>query len=407
MVASTQKANERAWARWKHFCNTLNIDESLAGVAGAEVYLEVFAYRVRKGDYSSGKSVRVGSVAQHISAISKELSRMVAAAEQLKPGTYPTGIKELLRTFSREDPPPQRAWPVTARILEELLAMPRPKEFDELHWNAIQDLCLIGYFFLLRPVEFSHTGPGDTQTIPFQLRHVYFLQGLDHLDQAAVPTRDCNDSNTQYAGLMFDDQKNAKKGERITHQQTGSALCPVKALKRRLQQLLGRAHLPTTPIYMYYNNSKSMLKPVTSNDITTALRKAASRCYQSTGIPSHEVSARSLRPGGATALLCANIDKDTIKLLGRWRSDAVDTYLRTNAYTMSADYASHMVTSGNYKFSADQATKEYGFPDLLPDSANDEIQDKYISTIHLEPDELLQMADQGTPPVALAAATLI
>ena len=51
--------------------------------------------------------------------------------------------------------------------------------------------------------------------------------------------------------------------------------------------------------------------------VTTALRTSAARLRHLTGIDPALLSARSLRPGGATALLCANmIDKDTIKLLG-------------------------------------------------------------------------------------------
>ena len=35
----------------------------------------------------------------------------------------------------------------------------------------------------------------------------------------------------------------------------------------------------------------------------------------------HHVSARSTRAGGAMALLCAGIDRDRIRMIGRWRSD--------------------------------------------------------------------------------------
>ena len=36
-----------------------------------------------------------------------------------------------------------------------------------------------------------------------------------------------------------------------------------------------------------------------------------------------EVSAHSLRAGGAAALLCTNVDPNVIQLLGRWKSDAM------------------------------------------------------------------------------------
>ena len=51
----------------------------------------------------------------------------------------------------------------------------------------------------------------------------------------------------------------------------------------------------------------------------------------SRGIPAASISCRSLRPGGATALLCAGVDDETIKLIGRWQSDAMLRYLRVDA----------------------------------------------------------------------------
>jgi hypothetical protein len=42
------------------------------------------------------------------------------------------------------------------------------------------------------------------------------------------------------------------------------------------------------------------------------------------GIQPHEIDARSLRAGGDTALLCANVDPNKIQILGRWKSDAYD-----------------------------------------------------------------------------------
>ena len=62
------------------------------------------------------------------------------------------------------------------------------------------------------------------------------------------------------------------------------------------------------------------------------------------------LSARSLCPGGATALLCANIDKDTIKLLGRWKSDAMFVYLHVQALAYHTNIAQHMQDHGSNTF---------------------------------------------------------
>ena len=66
------------------------------------------------------------------------------------------------------------------------------------------------------------------------------------------------------------------------------------------------------------------------------------------GIQPHEVSARSLRPAGAMALLCAHVDSDTIRLLGRWRSDEMLRYLHVQAQPIMHRFSQRMLQAGNY-----------------------------------------------------------
>ena len=70
----------------------------------------------------------------------------------------------------------------------------------------------------------------------------------------------------------------------------------------------------------------------------------------STDLRPSDIDARSLRAGGATALLCAGIDADTIQLLGRWKSDAMLRYLHIAANPVVHTYASQMFAGGHYSF---------------------------------------------------------
>ncbi len=101
---------------------------------------------------------------------------------------------------------------------------------------------------------------------------------------------------------------------------------------------------------MFYNahpavRAWSAIKP---SFVTNALRHAANACALRTGIDPALISARSLRPGGATALLCANVDKDAIMLLGCWKSDAMLRYLRIQA--MTPGFSQRMLDHGAYTF---------------------------------------------------------
>jgi hypothetical protein len=95
----------------------------------------------------------------------------------------------------------------------------------------------------------------------------------------------------------------------------------------------------------YYNNK---WKPVTSSDITKALRLMAASKFSTYGLAPAEISARSLRAGGAMALLCAKVDTDIIKLVGRWRSDEMLRYLHLQAYPLMHNLAPAMASHGSF-----------------------------------------------------------
>ena len=76
---------------------------------------------------------------------------------------------------------------------------------------------------------------------------------------------------------------------------------------------------------------KGSWKQVTPTMITKLLKGAVSLSGENLGFLPKDVSARSLRAGGALALLCSSIDTDIIRLIGRWRSDEMLRYLHLQA----------------------------------------------------------------------------
>jgi hypothetical protein len=48
------------------------------------------------------------------------------------------------------------------------------------------------------------------------------------------------------------------------------------------------------------------------------------------------------------ALLCADVDSDRIRLLGRWQSDQMFRYLHVQAEPVMRNFSSQMLTGGNY-----------------------------------------------------------
>ena len=60
------------------------------------------------------------------------------------------------------------------------------------------------------------------------------------------------------------------------------------------------------------------------------------------------MNAHSLRAGGAMALLCGRVDADTIRLVGRWKSDAMFHYLHAQALPLVRHLAPTMLTHGAF-----------------------------------------------------------
>ena len=80
-------------------------------------------------------------------------------------------------------------------------------------------------------------------------------------------------------------------------------------------------------------------------------RSAALRNYYHgtpSGFTPEDVRARSIRAGGAMALLMERVNIDTIRFVGRWRSDVMLRYLHTTEHTFMEGLASCMVQHGDY-----------------------------------------------------------
>jgi hypothetical protein len=221
---------------------------------------------------------------------------------------------------------------------------------------ATADMAVIGFFFLCRPGE--HT-KNKTNT-PFNLCDIRLYRNGNELpwrDLYGSPKiTDCDTATA--ASLTFTTQKNGIKGEVITHGMTGDPLfCPVRALVRRIiahslvQTPVAMPICTYPPDRMQTRSQSAKRKFVTSRALTELLRMGV-RLARATNpnLPIHEsdIDARSLRASGATALLCAGVDQTKIKLLGRWRSDAMLQYLHIQFNPVVCQFARKMLDEGDF-----------------------------------------------------------
>ena len=224
-------------------------------------------------------------------------------------------LTTLYRAFANDDPPPNRVKPMPIQILHK--AQHTATQLGDAYNLAICDMAWIAFFFLLRPGEYCKS-PDNT---PIALQDITFTIGHQRLNPMTCPLHLLQ--RATHVSITFQQQKNHERGEVIAHGRSGHSIaCPTLALTRRITYLCQHPRTaPTTALCTWYTNTNrpSLLS---SNNLTSALRDATDS-LPNLGFSSSDVNARSLRAGGAMALLCGRIDRDTIQLVGRWKSNAM------------------------------------------------------------------------------------
>ncbi len=183
--------------------------------------------------------------------------------------------------------------PLLLRILNEITD-------DEEGINVRTALCL-AFADFLRSGEFTWN-MWSLEHHRFHLARTHIQFNLDHSVILTLP-------------LSKTDQYRIGAAIPIASSPNPSPLCPVQAL-HRLYSLYPRPS--TSPLF-----SRPYGQPFTKQFLVAKIRELLLQA----GIPSLGFSGHSIRKGAAVTAAMNGISRDDIKLLGRWKSDAVDNYL--------------------------------------------------------------------------------
>ena len=247
----------------------------------------------------------------------------------------------MFSAWKKEDDPPARVEPIPMAILL------RASELCGLTARdmATIDCIWIAFYYLLRPGEYANA-TGDAKH-PFRLQDVGMKVGARSFHHAhlATPTQLLA---ATLCTLTFTTQKNGVKGEKLSHSTSGHAeACPVRATLRRVAHLKLHNAPASTPLHVYYDETGAR-RAVSSAMITSLLRTATLTIPGHAGVHPDKIAARSLRSSGAMALLLAGVEPDKIRIVGRWRSDAMFRYLHAHAEPLVRNNARLMFTGGHY-----------------------------------------------------------
>jgi hypothetical protein len=249
-----------------------------------------------------------------------------------------------LRGYTRANPPPDRVKPIPISVI--IHATNAAVIVGTTDHIAVANMLTIAFFFLMRPGEYTST-PSDTT--PFTLADVQLFIGHRHLN--IFLDSEANLLASTFCLYTFTDQKNGVRGEVIGLGHSGLPLaCPILSTVRHILHLHQHHALPSMPLSTYYctTGSSTRCHPVSPANITLMLCLSISALGPGIGLLPSDITVKSLRAGGAMALLLAHVDTNIIRLISRWCSDEMLRYLHLQAQPIMRNFASLMLHGGDY-----------------------------------------------------------
>ncbi len=204
---------------------------------------------------------------------------------------------------------PKPRLPITPDLLKKLRGawLERSASPDDCMLWAAASLCFFGFF---RAGEI--TIPSDSAFD--STRHLSFADvSVDNLTTPSMLKIHLKCSKTDPFG----------KGVDVIVGKTSNNLCPIRAV---LDYLMARGP-GAGPLFCFQNG-----KPLTRVRFVDQVRDALSKV----GIDCRPYSGHSFRSGAATAAARIGVQDSTIKMLGRWRSDAFQLYIKMPRHHLAA-----------------------------------------------------------------------
>ena len=197
--------------------------------------------------------------------------------------------------------PKRTRLPITPTIL---LRMRQVWERQAGNWDCIMlwAACCLGFFGFLRSGEL--VAPAEGEFDPGQ--HLSFADvSVDHSSRPGLLAVRIKQSKTD----PF------RQGITIYLGRTDTQLCPVAAMLAYMA-LRGPGD---GPLFRFQDR-----RPLTRQRLVTAIRAALAKA----GLKPEDYAGHSFRIGAATTAAACGVPIATIKTLGRWKSEAYQTYIR-------------------------------------------------------------------------------
>jgi hypothetical protein len=180
-LEATSKGRVARWRNWCAYVRPMGVDLYLQQVPFTKsvLCLTGFAARTRTRYYGKGQQVQSSTVTSAITAIGQTIflacnnnPTKIAGSDKFIPA-----IQVMIDGYTKADPPTKKMLPVEADVPELLVKM-RYGKAGLAHSQAVGDLSLIAFYYLLRIGEYTVKGKQyeSKQTIQFKMEDVTFFK---------------------------------------------------------------------------------------------------------------------------------------------------------------------------------------------------------------------------------------
>ncbi len=273
---------------------------------------------MQEGKYRLRNQVKVQSVKQALRHIAQKLvldghpdPRCASPAQH----SLNLPIAWIIKKFRDEDPPAQPKLAIPVSTITAILGNYRWNP----HLDAVADLTLIAFFFLLRVGEYTTPSPPKGQ-LP-RVKRTIALRDCDilmwrkgvlipHLAGLTMLL------TAHSATICIVNTKNGTKGAVVHHDAFGGPICPVAALAQRIANIQ-HAKSPKCPINSVFPPAARHPTLVSDRDIGTAIQWGATyNCLLTHGYTLDCISSHNLQAGGAMAMKLSRASDSAIMQVG-------------------------------------------------------------------------------------------
>ena len=209
-------------------------------------------------------------------------------------GRYLLPLERQVEAFRRADPPPEHKLAVPVAVPAHLIRVSQAAQHPRN--EAVADLVTIGFYFLLRVGEYTHTNEKQRRrTKQFRAKDVTFWDSTGAVIPNTAPLATL--AQAAEATLSISNQKNGTRGSLIHHEANHELSCPVAALARRVHHIMARG--VADDMLGTYFNPRGYKMHIVAGDINKAIKLAVTSLgLEKKGFPPSAVSSHSLRAGG-------------------------------------------------------------------------------------------------------------